>query len=183
MPSTHSTVLQSGRVASRTTSDVQVGAWLRESPPGVLLAVATAQIIRSPPAPVSGPLGPEFVLRIQRRARRAAATDQDGHRQAQEEQSAPRHRRHHANQVTAHTSNLTVGANRRADAQSGRGKHSDTEYRRADCPARVNLDPGHDGSNVSPLHQYLSGTWSSVIERPGGRVHCPRVGPAYRPKH
>ena len=112
MPSTHSTVLQSGRVASRTTSDVQVGAWLRESPPGVLLAVATAQIIRSPPAPVSGPLGPEFVLRIQRRARRAAATDQDGHRQAQEEQSAPRHRRHHANQVTAHTSNLTVWVNR-----------------------------------------------------------------------
>jgi len=45
----------------------------------VVLAVAAAQIIRSPPAPVSVAVGPEFVLGMGRQDLDAAASGQDGH--------------------------------------------------------------------------------------------------------
>jgi hypothetical protein len=44
----------------------------------VVLAVSAAQIIRSPPAPMSVEVGPEFVLRM-RKDVDAAAFGQDGH--------------------------------------------------------------------------------------------------------
>ena len=44
----------------------------------VVFAVAAAQIIRSPPAPVSVAVGPEFVLGISRQDLDAAASGQDG---------------------------------------------------------------------------------------------------------
>jgi hypothetical protein len=61
-----------------------------------------------PAAPLAS--GPEVFRRIQRRERGAAATHQDCHRQAQEDHSAPRNGRHHANQLTGHVAEPTLTA-------------------------------------------------------------------------
>jgi hypothetical protein len=54
----------------------------------VVLAIAAAQIIRSPPAPVSVAVDPEFVLRMDRQDVDVAASGQDGHGQQDEGRQA-----------------------------------------------------------------------------------------------
>ena len=72
--------------------------------------INSLEYVRAPPAAASLASGPEFFRRIQRRDRGAAATGQDGHGLNQEDHSAPRHGRHHANQLTGHVTEPTLTA-------------------------------------------------------------------------
>jgi hypothetical protein len=67
-----------GTGASRGAGRIRQATWA-DSQVTVVLAVAASQIIRSPPAPVSGALGLEICLGVDRRDGDAATSGQAGH--------------------------------------------------------------------------------------------------------
>jgi hypothetical protein len=73
-------------------------------------AISADQIVRVPPAVAALADGLQLILGISRRDRDAVASGQDGHGQAQQDRSAPRHGGHPANQLTGHVAEPTLTA-------------------------------------------------------------------------